>query len=143
MGMLGIAFIGCALVVAGLPPLSGFIAKFALLAAALHLSGTGQGGAVPAASWALLIVLILSGLATLIAMTRMGIRVLWASPDRAVPRVRVIEMAPVALLLILCAVQTVQAGPIMRFMQATAQSLHVPQDYVRGVLGPGKGRDGT
>ena len=30
MGMLGLAFIGCALIIAGLPPLSGFIAKFAL-----------------------------------------------------------------------------------------------------------------
>ena len=36
MGMLGLAFIGCALVIAGLPPLSGFIAKFALLTAALN-----------------------------------------------------------------------------------------------------------
>jgi multicomponent K+:H+ antiporter subunit D len=138
MGMLGIAFIGCALVVAGLPPLSGFIGKFALLAAALHPSGTGQGSPVPATSWALLIVLILSGLATLIAMSRMGMRALWASPDRAVPRVRVIEMAPVALLLILCAVQTIQAGPIMRFMQTTADSLHAPQNYVHSVLGPAR-----
>jgi hypothetical protein len=24
----------------------------------------------------------------------------------------------------------------MRYMQATAQSLHAPQDYIRGVLGP-------
>ena len=67
-----------------------------------------------------------SGFATLVAMTRAGIRSFWASPDRAVPRVRVIEMAPVMFLLILCAAQTVQAGPVMRFMQATAQSLHTP-----------------
>jgi multicomponent K+:H+ antiporter subunit D len=30
-------------------------------------------------------------------------------------------------------VQTVKAGPVMRFMQATAQSLHAPQDYIREV----------
>jgi multicomponent K+:H+ antiporter subunit D len=137
MGMLGLAFIGCALVIAGLPPLSGFVAKFALLTAALNPSGMTQGGGpIPAASWALLVVLILSGLAALIAMTRAGIRAFWAAPDRAVPRVRVIEMAPVAALLILCAVQTIQAGPVMRFMQATAQSLHAPRDYVRDVLRP-------
>ena len=47
MGMLGLAFIGCALVIAGLPPLSGFIAKFALLTAALNPSGVAQGGARP------------------------------------------------------------------------------------------------
>jgi multicomponent K+:H+ antiporter subunit D len=44
-------------------------------------------------------------------------------------------MAPVALLLILCVVQTIEAGPVMRFMQATALSLHAPQHYIRDVLG--------
>ena len=68
-------------------------------------------------------------------MTRAGIRAFWTSPDRAVPRVRVIEIAPVVLLLILCSLQTIQAGPIMHFMHATAESLHAPQAYVRGVLG--------
>ncbi len=43
-------------------------------------------------------------------------------------------MAPVAILLIFCVAQTIQAGPIMRFMQATAQSLHAPGNYVRAVL---------
>lgn len=79
-------------------------------------------------------VLILSGFATLIAMARAGIRTFWASPDRTVPRVRVIEMAPVMFLLIICAVQTVMAGPVIRFMQATAQSLHAPAGYVGDVL---------
>jgi multicomponent K+:H+ antiporter subunit D len=134
MSTLGLAFIGCAAVIAGFPPLSGFIAKFALLTAALNPPGLRQGGAIPAGSWALLVVLLLSGLAALIAMTRAGIRAFWAPADRAVPRVRLIEMAPVVMLLILCATQTVQAGPIMRFMQATAQSLHAPGDYVRDVL---------
>ena len=131
MAILGLAFIGCALVISGLPPLSGFIAKFALLTAALNPST----GAVSTASWVMLPVLILSGLAALIAMTRAGIRAFWASADRAVPRVRLIEVAPVGALLLLCAIQTIQAGPIMRFMQATAQSLHAPHDYIRGVLG--------
>ena len=49
-----------------------------------------------------------------------------------------IEMAPIAVLLILCALQTIQAGPVMRFMQATAQSLHAPRDYVRDVLRAGR-----
>ena len=135
MGMLGIAFIGCALMIAGLPPLSGFIAKFALLTAALSPSGmTPGGGSVPSASWALLVALILSGLAALIAMTRAGIRAFWAAPDRAMPRVAVTEMVPIVALLILCVLQTIQAGPVMRFMQATAHSLHASRDYVRAVL---------
>jgi multicomponent K+:H+ antiporter subunit D len=132
MGILGLAFICCALVISGLPPLSGFIAKFAILTAAL----TPPAGAVSNASWVLLLVLPLSGLATLIAMTRAGIRNFWAAPDRRVPHVRLIEMAPVAVLLLLCAIQTIQAGPVMRFMQATAQSVHAPQDYIRRVVDP-------
>ena len=135
MGMLGVAFIGCTAVIAGMPPLSGFIAKFALLSNALKTAGS-QSGHVSPAALALMVALILSGLAALIALTRAGIGAFWASPERTAPRVRVIEMAPVVMLLILCAVQTVQAGPIMRFMQATALSLHAPQHYIRDVLGP-------
>jgi multicomponent K+:H+ antiporter subunit D len=133
MGMLGLAFIGCALVIAGLPPLSGFIAKFALLTAALNPVGLGDEG-VRTASWALLAILILSGLASVIAMTRAGIRAFWASPDRVVPRVRIIEMAPVAILLILCIMQTIQAGPVLRYMRSAAQSLHTPHIYVDELL---------
>jgi multicomponent K+:H+ antiporter subunit D len=86
----------------------------------------------------LLVALIVSGLAALIAMTRAGIRAFWAAPDRAMPRVAVTEMVPIAALLILCMLQTIQAGPVMRFMQATAHSLHASRDYVRAVLPPAK-----
>jgi multicomponent K+:H+ antiporter subunit D len=137
MGMLGLAFIGCALVIAGLPPLSGFVAKLALLTAALNPQGmSAEGGRIAPASWALLALLILSGLASLIAMTRAGIRAFWAAPDRAVPRVRIIEMAPVAMLLVLCALQTIEAGPVMRFMNVAAAGLHAPSDYMHEVLQP-------
>lgn len=132
MSILGLAFIGCALVISGLPPLSGFIAKFALLRAALD-SGSDS---VSTSGWIFMAVLILSGLAALLAMSRAGIQAFWAAPERTVPRVRVVEMTPVIALLFLCAIQTVQAGPIMRYMRATAQSLHAPQDYIRGVLRP-------
>ena len=91
---------------------------------------------VPAASWALLVALILSGLAALIAMTRAGIRAFWAAPDRAMPRVAVIEMAPIAALLILCAAAD---GP-----GRAGHALHAGNgplaacagDYVRAVLPP-------
>jgi multicomponent K+:H+ antiporter subunit D len=142
IGILGLGFIGCALIISGLPPLSGFIAKFALLTAALN----PRGGAVSISGWILLVVLIVSGLAALIAMTRAGIRTFWAAPDRTVPRVHLVEITPVAVLLLLCAMQTIEAGPVMRFMQATAQSLHASQQYIRGVLGsegvPPTGRPG-
>jgi multicomponent K+:H+ antiporter subunit D len=139
MGELGLAFIGCAVVIAGLPPLSGFIAKFALLSATLNPAGmTAGNGSVPVASWTFLVILILSGLAALVALTRAGIRVFWAEFDRAVPRVRVIEIAPIAALLILCMLQTIMAGPVMRFMQTTAHSIHAPANYVRAVMPPAK-----
>jgi multicomponent K+:H+ antiporter subunit D len=132
LSILSLAFIATAVIIAGLPPLSGFIAKFALLTAVLQ---PPQGNAVSIAAWSLLSLLILSGLAALIALTRAGIHAFWDPPGRDVPRVRLVEIAPIAALLLLCALQTVQAGPVMRFVQATAQSLHEPQQYIHGVLG--------
>jgi multicomponent K+:H+ antiporter subunit D len=132
MGILSLAYISCALVISGLPPLSGFIAKFALLSAALNPASAP----ISAAAWALLVVVILSGLAALIALTRAGISSLWASAERTVPRIRLVEITPVGFLLFLCALLTVEAGPIMRFVQATARSLHAPHEYIESVLGP-------
>ena len=134
LAVLGVAFIGCALLLAGLPPLSGFLAKFALLTALLGAPGTGGVGGVPPESWALLALILTSGLATLVALTRAGIRVFWLPDERAVPGVRLAELAPLAALLLACAVLTVQAGPIMQYLQATAQTLHDPHGYVQGVL---------
>jgi multicomponent K+:H+ antiporter subunit D len=50
------------------------------------------------------------------------------------PRVRVVELVPVATLLALTLVFTLAAGPAMRFMQATAASLGSPTAYVDGVM---------
>ncbi len=133
LGMLGLAYIGCAVVIAGLPPLSGFLGKFALLSTAIEAKTT-DANTLSLITWLFLSLLILSGLAAIIALTRAGIRAFWAPPESIVPRVRLIEIAPVALLLLLCALLTIQAGPIMRFMQATAQSIHAPHEYIRGVL---------
>jgi multicomponent K+:H+ antiporter subunit D len=128
MALLGLSFACCGLLVAGLPPLPGFLAKMAMLGALLAPQP------VPASAWALLALLSLSGLAAIIAMGRAGVRIFWAT-QRSVPRVRVIEMAPVALLLGLCLALTAAAGPAMRYMQDTAQALHAPRAYIEGVLG--------
>ena len=50
------------------------------------------------------------------------------------PRIALLEIAPVALLLMLCAALTAGAGPAMEYMQAAAQALHTPVDYLNGVL---------
>lgn len=128
MALLGLSFACCALLIAGLPPLPGFVAKVALLGALL------APDPVPPAAWTLLALLSLSGLAAVIAMGRAGVRIFWAT-QRSVPRVRVIEMAPVAGLLGLCFALTVAAGPAMRYFQDTAQALHAPRAYLEGVLG--------
>ncbi|WP_262268895.1 monovalent cation/H+ antiporter subunit D [Microvirga yunnanensis] len=131
VALLGGSFVACALLLAGLPPLSGFIGKFGMMAAMLK----ADGATVQAEAWTVIGLLVLSGLATLIAMTRSGISSFWARLDDSVPRVRVIEMAPVLCLLLLCLGLTVGGGPAMRYMEATAQALQAPQDYVTGVLG--------
>jgi multicomponent K+:H+ antiporter subunit D len=131
IAILGGSFIACALLLAGLPPLAGFIGKFGMMAAMLKT----DGATVQASSWMLIGLLTVSGLATLIAMTRTGISSFWARMDDSVPRVRIIEMAPVVCLLLVCLGLTVGGGPAMRYMEATTQALQAPRDYVTGVLG--------
>ena len=43
MTVLGLCFAGCALLIAGLPPLSGFVGKFAILSGMLNPGGLGVG----------------------------------------------------------------------------------------------------
>jgi multicomponent K+:H+ antiporter subunit D len=131
IAILGGSFIACALLLAGLPPLAGFIGKFGMMAAMLKT----DGAAVQAEAWMLIGLLTLSGLSTLIAMTRTGISSFWARLNDSVPRVRVIEMAPVVCLLLLCLSLTIGGGPAMRYMEATTKALQSPQGYVTGVLG--------
>jgi multicomponent K+:H+ antiporter subunit D len=128
MAVLGLAFACCALVIAGLPPLPGFIAKFALLAAMLGPDP------LPAAAWVLLVLLTLSGLASIIAMGRAGVRIFWATEDRSVPRVRIVEIAPVVVLLAVCMALTVWAGPTMQYLKGAAQGVHAPTGYIQDVL---------
>lgn len=128
---LGISFLACALLIAGLPPLSGFLAKFAMLA---PLFAPGEA-ALPALTWVVTAALILSGLATVVATVRAGIEAFWTSPADTPPRVGVIEFLPVALLLALCGALTLGAGPAVEYASAAAAALHAPADYLRGVLG--------
>jgi len=81
-------------------------------------------------------VVIRSGLAALVAMARAAGRIFWADSARIAPRVRLIEVMPVAALLTLCLVLTVFAGPVMNFMQEAGGSLHPADAYIREVLQP-------
>jgi multicomponent K+:H+ antiporter subunit D len=125
---LGLAFAACAIMLAGFPPLAGFVGKFALLHALL------KPEVASTTAWTMVALLIVSGFTTIIAMARAGVRRFWASPEARVPRVRVVEFAPVVLLLTLCAALTVEAGPLAGYLDAAAQGLYAPSRYVEGVL---------
>lgn len=135
LAVLGVCF-GCvALLLAGLPPLSGFIAKLAMLTGMLNLEELGRPADIPARTWVLVTLIILSGLAVLVAMMRSGIRIFWAPLETIIPRVLVVEVAPVVALLVLCLILTVQGGAMISYTEAAARSLHDPSGYIQGVLG--------
>jgi multicomponent K+:H+ antiporter subunit D len=131
MAVLGLMFVCCALLVSGLPPLPGFVAKFALLSTSLRAADIG---AVPWTIWVFFAAVLLSGLMSLISLSRVGMRLFWSVAARTTPRLRILEAAPVATLILLCLGLTVAAGPVGRYLDAAAQSLHKPDTYVRAVL---------
>jgi multicomponent K+:H+ antiporter subunit D len=113
--------------VAGLPPLPGFLAKFAMMSALLHEEASG------AAAWTVVALLLLSGLAATVAFARAGVRIFWAT-ERIAPTVRLLEMAPVAALLALCIALCALAAPAMMYLEEGAQALYVPSEYIEEVL---------
>jgi len=137
MAFLGLSFIACALLIIGMPPLSGFIGKLSLLNALLNPLGLGNGVGEPVsnAAWGLLALLILSGLASLIAFSRLGIQRFWTPQERPSPLLRRFECVPIIVLLGLSIALTFKAEPLLRYTQAAADALNNPQQYVMAVLG--------
>lgn len=135
MAFLGMSFVACALLVAGLPPLSGFVAKFLILSAALP---DISHEAVPVSAWVLWGTVLGSSLAAIIALCRMGIRLFWSSEEIVTPRLRLVEAAPVGVLLLLSVALTVEAGPAMDYLNLAGNSLSSPQIYIDAVLTGGR-----
>ncbi|NNA55648.1 monovalent cation/H+ antiporter subunit D [Pseudomonas koreensis] len=135
MAFLGLSFIACALLIIGMPPLSGFIGKLSLIGALLNPLGLGTEAPISNAAWALLALLILSGLASLMAFARMGVQRFWTPEERPSPLLRKLECTPIFLLLGLSIALTFKAEPLLRYTQATADALNNPQQYVMAVLG--------
>jgi multicomponent K+:H+ antiporter subunit D len=133
IALLAVAFMACALLVAGLPPLSGFIAKLSLLRALLRTKDASDGG-IPPASWMVIAALLSSGLATTISLTRAGIRHFWSTGSRFVPRLKGVEAVAVFALIGCAVALTLSAERITRYASATAAGLHGPASYVEAVL---------
>jgi len=129
LAFLGLSFAGCALVITGLPPLSGFIAKFTLFHALL----SGEDGVVAPFNLALMTLILLSGMAAIIALMRFGVRTFWAS-GAVNARLKFSEAVPVALLLGCCVFLTLQAGPVFAYLERASADLHRPALYIETVL---------
>lgn len=133
IAVLGVAFLLCALVIAGLPPFSGFVGKLAMLTALLETRFVQATGG-PAAAWALFALLIASGLFAAIAFTRAFAAHFWATQDRASPQVHPAEGAPVALLLAGCIALAAGGEGVLRYTRAAAADLHAPAGYTSAVM---------
>ena len=123
-------FATVALVLAGLPPLAGFLSKFVMISSAF--TEVEQPGPW---TWWFAAAVISSGLLVLVAMVRNGINIFWTSMPETGIRVRLMEIVPVVLLLALCVIATILAGPIIDILASTVGNLHNPDIYITGVLG--------
>lgn len=131
--LLGGLFFFSAVLMAGMPPLSGFVGKFLLLRAAL------PHAALP---WVMAVVLV-GGLLGLIALARSGSLLFYrAQPAQtpAGPPASAFELLPILGLLALCLALTIRAGAASDFTRATADQLLQPYHYVHAVLGAGGDR---
>jgi multicomponent K+:H+ antiporter subunit D len=140
LSFLGLSFFACALIIVGLPPLSGFVAKFSLLSAALR---TAEYGAPTLNVWLLVAAMLVSGVACLMALGRSGVRLFWVPEALQIPRLGIREITPILILLSACALLTVRAGPTLDYLDGTAHYLNEPGRYVEAVLGQNSPRLGT
>lgn len=131
LSFLGIAFFICALIIAGLPPFSGFIAKFALLSQAIELAQYHSDGM---SAWVLVGFMLFSGVITVIVLGRSGIRIFWGSGTLQRPNMHWQEALPIALLLASCIGITVFATDMINYMERTALSLDDPSQYIEAVF---------
>jgi multicomponent K+:H+ antiporter subunit D len=129
--LVGALFLICAVLLVGLPPLSGFIGKFLVLHAALTH---------PAWPWVLGVVLVSSFLG-LLALARSGSLLFFRSATvpyddgvaEATPSS--LPLAPAIGLLGLTLVLTLGAGTWLNLTTGIAEQLLHPQTYIQAVLG--------
>jgi len=131
MAFLSLAFAACALMIAGLPPLSGFVAKFGMFHALLNPM---DGAPVPTSGWTLMTLIIVSGLIAVISMMRFGVRTFWANAGAEAPKLHRSEVAPILFLLGLSVVMTVHANSLFGYLDRASADIHRPATYIGRVL---------
>ncbi len=124
--LLGGAFFFGAIAVAGLPPLSGFLGKLMLLRSV-------TGGSEAVALWS---VVLLSGLVTIVALSRAGSTLFWRTGNTVLGSA---EREPVKLLatfglLASAPLMVVAARPLLTYAQATAAQLLDAGLYRQAIL---------
>ena len=131
---LAVLFLLSALSLAGIPPFSGFVSKFALIDAGV----VGRHYPVVAVS-------LLVSLLTLFSMIRIWTGGFWSpAEEEPAPRRKTatrpgggpaLMVAPTAVLVACSIAVAVAAGPLYRLGERSARSLLEPQQYVEEVLG--------
>ena len=90
-------------------------------------AGSALQEPVSTAAWVMLALVIMSGFAALVALSRTGIRMFWTPRDRPAAQLKVLECLPIGLLLTLCLLISFRAEPLARYLQAAASELKDPQ----------------
>lgn len=126
--LLGGLYMLGAMALFGMPPLSGFVGKVALLQAA----PPADGGAP---FWG---VLLVGGLLSLIALSRAGSTLFWRPRREPEGRPDPVRMTLAAGLSALVLLLSLAAEPVLRAGKTVAAQLHAPDRYIEAVL-PGGG----
>ena len=131
---LGLLFLIPALSLAGLPPLSGFFAKFVIIRAGIE-----------AEQWLAVAVSLLVGLLTLYSMIKIWNEVFWkAAPEERTEEAPaythqgnslLMYYLPIAALALMTVLIGVFAQPIYLLAEASAGQLLAPAGYIEAVLG--------